>query len=79
MHTCTRQLLVRARDPVSLTLMPLLFWTSCHMWARTRGAAGWCRNGLRGAAAKAPPGLRLWSGAHTQLMMTCREEEEEDW
>lgn len=55
--------------------MPLLFCTTCHMWASTLlwgagGCWGW-RDGLRGATANAPTVLRLWSGAHTQFAITC--------
>lgn len=57
-----------------LTFIPLLFCTTCHMWVSTRlwgagGCWGWS-DGLRGAAAKAPTVFRLWSGAHTQFMIT---------
>lgn len=57
-----------------LTFIPLLFCTTCHMWASTRlwgagGCWGWS-DGLRGATAKAPSVFRLWSGAHTQFMIT---------
>ena len=57
---------------LTLTLMPLLFCTSCHMWASTLlwGGCCWCRDGLMGATANPPPVFRLWSGAHTQLVIT---------
>lgn len=57
-----------------LTFIPLLFWTTCHICASTLlwGAGGcWgCREGLRGVTAKAPIVFRLWSGAHTQFIIT---------
>lgn len=56
------------------TLIPLLFCTTCHMWASTLlwgvgGCWGW-RDGLRGVTGKATTVFRLWSGAHTQLVIT---------
>lgn len=59
------------------TFIPLLFCTTCHMWASTLlwgagGCWGW-RDGLRGVTAKAPTVLRLWSGAHTQFIITWDE------
>ena len=52
------------------TLMPLLFWTTCHMRVRTRlegPGSCWGQN---------PPAVvRLWSGAHTQFVITWRKRE----
>lgn len=61
-------------NSLTLTFIPLLFCTTCHMWTSTLlCGAGACLRwsaGLRGPAAYAPAVFRLWSGAHTQFVMT---------